>query len=140
MLEHSSELGFVPSVCVDSMRYPSTANNPVSMRSTEELLLSLSKTKELIQPSDMCLCPEERVYHVPSVHAGSCCRSSCCTCPSQSPAPKLGRQAGRVARKAGVIKSAAHNTICPNMTSSYNLDFLPEMMVDGRLLGTGERM
>ncbi|XP_056605263.1 CUGBP Elav-like family member 2 isoform X17 [Triplophysa dalaica] len=40
MLEHSSELGFVPSVCVDSMRYPSTANNPVSMRSTEELLLS----------------------------------------------------------------------------------------------------
>lgn len=50
------------------------------------------------------------------------------------------RQAGRVARKAGVIKSAAHNTICPNMTSSYNLDFLPEMMVDGRLLGAGERM
>ncbi|XP_056605274.1 CUGBP Elav-like family member 2 isoform X27 [Triplophysa dalaica] len=26
------------------------------------------------------------------------------------------------------------------MTSSYNLDFLPEMMVDGRLLGTGERI
>ncbi|XP_048013354.1 CUGBP Elav-like family member 2 isoform X3 [Megalobrama amblycephala] len=40
MLEHSSELGFVPSVCVDSMRYPSTANSAVSMRSTEELLLS----------------------------------------------------------------------------------------------------
>ncbi|XP_067283702.1 CUGBP Elav-like family member 2 isoform X12 [Pseudorasbora parva] len=40
MLEHSSELGFVPSVCVDSMRYPSTANSTVSMRSTEELLLS----------------------------------------------------------------------------------------------------
>ncbi|XP_026086549.1 CUGBP Elav-like family member 2 isoform X1 [Carassius auratus] len=40
MLEHSSELGFVPSVCVDSMRYPSTANSAVSMRSTEELLMS----------------------------------------------------------------------------------------------------
>ncbi|XP_056103497.1 CUGBP Elav-like family member 2 isoform X4 [Rhinichthys klamathensis goyatoka] len=40
MLEHSSELGFVPSVCVDSMRYSSTANSAVSMRSTEELLLS----------------------------------------------------------------------------------------------------
>ncbi|XP_016101900.1 CUGBP Elav-like family member 2 isoform X11 [Sinocyclocheilus grahami] len=40
MLEHSSELGFVPSVCVDSMLYPSTANSAVSMRSTEELLLS----------------------------------------------------------------------------------------------------
>ncbi|XP_016135437.1 CUGBP Elav-like family member 2 [Sinocyclocheilus grahami] len=40
MLEHSSELGFVPSVCVDSMRYPSTVNSAVSMRSTEELLLS----------------------------------------------------------------------------------------------------
>uniref|UniRef100_A0A9J7YC22 Cugbp, Elav-like family member 2 n=1 Tax=Cyprinus carpio carpio TaxID=630221 RepID=A0A9J7YC22_CYPCA len=40
MLEHSSELGFVPSVCVDSMRYPSTANSAISMRSTEELLLS----------------------------------------------------------------------------------------------------
>ncbi|XP_051547186.1 CUGBP Elav-like family member 2 isoform X10 [Myxocyprinus asiaticus] len=40
MLEHSSELGFVPSVCVDSMRYPSTANSAVSMRTAEELLLS----------------------------------------------------------------------------------------------------
>ncbi|XP_051976357.1 CUGBP Elav-like family member 2 isoform X16 [Xyrauchen texanus] len=40
MLEHSSELGFVQSVCVDSMRYPSTANSAVSMRTTEELLLS----------------------------------------------------------------------------------------------------
>lgn len=67
------------------------------------------------------------------------CRSRCCTCPSPSRAPKLGRQAGTVARKAGVIQSA-HNAISPNMTSSYNLDFLPEMMVDGRLLGTGERM
>ncbi|XP_051544843.1 CUGBP Elav-like family member 2 isoform X8 [Myxocyprinus asiaticus] len=40
MLEHSSELGFVPSVCVDSMRYSSTANSAVSMRTAEELLLS----------------------------------------------------------------------------------------------------
>ncbi|KAG9280465.1 CUGBP Elav-like family member 2 isoform X21 [Astyanax mexicanus] len=40
MLEHSSERGFVPSVCVDSMRYPTTTNNPVTMRTAEELLLS----------------------------------------------------------------------------------------------------
>ncbi|XP_051974432.1 CUGBP Elav-like family member 2 isoform X1 [Xyrauchen texanus] len=40
MLEHSSELGFVPSVCVDSMRYSSTVNSAVSMRTAEELLLS----------------------------------------------------------------------------------------------------
>ena len=39
MLEHSSERGFVPSVCVDSMRYPTTTTNPVTMRTTEELLL-----------------------------------------------------------------------------------------------------
>ncbi|XP_017349580.1 CUGBP Elav-like family member 2 isoform X20 [Silurus meridionalis] len=40
MLEHSSERGFVPSVCVDGMRYSSTTNNPVTMRTSEELLLS----------------------------------------------------------------------------------------------------
>ncbi|XP_036433143.1 CUGBP Elav-like family member 2 isoform X14 [Colossoma macropomum] len=40
MLEHSSERGFVPTVCVDSMRYPTTTTNPVTMRTTEELLLS----------------------------------------------------------------------------------------------------
>ncbi len=48
--------------------------------------------------------------------------------------------ADRLARKAGVIQSAAHNTASLNMTSSYNLDFLPEMMVEGRLLSAGERM
>ncbi|XP_026778923.1 CUGBP Elav-like family member 2 isoform X17 [Pangasianodon hypophthalmus] len=40
MLEHSSERGFVPSVCVDGMRYSSTTNNPITMRTSEELLLS----------------------------------------------------------------------------------------------------
>ncbi|XP_062852894.1 CUGBP Elav-like family member 2 isoform X7 [Trichomycterus rosablanca] len=40
MLEHSSERGFVPGVCVDGMRYSSTASNPVTMRTSEELLLS----------------------------------------------------------------------------------------------------
>ncbi|XP_017563120.1 CUGBP Elav-like family member 2 isoform X26 [Pygocentrus nattereri] len=40
MLEHSSERGFVPTVCVDSMRYPTTTTNPVTMRTAEELLLS----------------------------------------------------------------------------------------------------
>ncbi|XP_060745989.1 CUGBP Elav-like family member 2 isoform X15 [Tachysurus vachellii] len=40
MLEHSSERGFVPSVCVDGMRFSSTTNNPVTMRTSEELLLS----------------------------------------------------------------------------------------------------
>ncbi|XP_017563118.1 CUGBP Elav-like family member 2 isoform X24 [Pygocentrus nattereri] len=39
MLEHSSERGFVPTVCVDSMRYPTTTTNPVTMRTAEELLL-----------------------------------------------------------------------------------------------------
>lgn len=48
--------------------------------------------------------------------------------------------AGRLARRAGVIQSAAHNTVNLIMTSSYNLDFLPEMMVEGRLLSAGERM
>ncbi len=48
--------------------------------------------------------------------------------------------AGRLARKAGVIQSAAHSTASLNMTSSYNLNFLPEMMVEGRLLSAGERM
>ncbi|MCJ8743236.1 hypothetical protein PDJAM_G00091510 [Pangasius djambal] len=40
MLEHSSERGFVPNVCVDGMRYSSTTNNPITMRTSEELLLS----------------------------------------------------------------------------------------------------
>ncbi|XP_058273286.1 CUGBP Elav-like family member 2 isoform X22 [Hemibagrus wyckioides] len=41
MLEHSSERGFVPSVCVDGMRYSTTTTtNPVTMRTSEELLLS----------------------------------------------------------------------------------------------------
>ncbi|KAK3517550.1 hypothetical protein QTP70_012621 [Hemibagrus guttatus] len=41
MLEHSSERGFVPSVCVDGMRYSTTTTNPVTMRTSEELLLRL---------------------------------------------------------------------------------------------------
>ncbi|XP_035384561.1 CUGBP Elav-like family member 2 isoform X12 [Electrophorus electricus] len=40
MLEHSSERGFVPGVCVDSMRYPSATSNPMTAPSSEEPLLS----------------------------------------------------------------------------------------------------
>lgn len=68
-----------------------------------------------------------------------------CVCPVSAPVPlRLARpnSAGRQARsKAGVfIQSTAHNAASLNMTSTYNLDFLPEMMVEGRLLSAGERM
>ena len=68
-----------------------------------------------------------------------------CTGPSLSPRPgavvELGElRDARICQAEHSGEAYSEGNSPANMTSSYNLDFLPDMMVESRLLVPGDRM